>query len=52
MTERIVFMQGRLSELVDGKIKAFPWDDWQSEFSFAVAINLHLMEWTLDQERL
>jgi L-ribulose-5-phosphate 3-epimerase len=49
---RIGFMQGRLSAQVDGKIQAFPWRDWESEFFAAAKINLHLMEWTLDQERL
>jgi hexulose-6-phosphate isomerase len=48
----IGFMQGRLCDQVDGKIQAFPWLDWESEFPAAAAINLHLMEWTLDQERL
>ncbi len=48
----IGFMQGRLCERVDGKIQAFPWRDWASEFPAAVAIDLQLMEWTLDQERL
>ena len=45
-------MQGRLCERVNGKIQAFPWREWESEFPAAEAINLHLMEWTLDQERL
>jgi L-ribulose-5-phosphate 3-epimerase len=45
-------MQGRLCEPVDGKIQAFPWHDWESEFHAAASIGLHLMEWTLDQERL
>jgi L-ribulose-5-phosphate 3-epimerase len=45
-------MQGRLCERVDGKIQAFPWRDWESEFPIGAAIDLHLMEWTLDQERL
>lgn len=45
-------MQGRLSERVDGKIQAFPWRDWKSEFLAAAAIDLYLMEWTLDQDRL
>lgn len=49
---RIGFMQGRLCDRVDGKIQAFPWRDWESEFSAAAGIGLHLMEWTLDQERL
>lgn len=48
----IGFMQGRLCERVDGKIQAFPWRDWENEFPAAAAIDLHLMEWTLDQERL
>lgn len=45
-------MQGRLCQRVDGKIQAFPWRDWKSEFPAAAAIGLHLMEWTLDQDRL
>jgi L-ribulose-5-phosphate 3-epimerase len=45
-------MQGRLSDCVDGKIQAFPWRDWESEFANGAAIGLYLMEWTLDQERL
>ncbi len=48
----IGFMQGRLCDLVDGKIQAFPWLQWESEFPAARAINIGLMEWTLDQERL
>lgn len=52
MTHQIGFMQGRLCEQVDGKIQAFPWRDWENEFPAAAAIDLHLMEWTLDQERL
>lgn len=52
MKHSIGFMQGRLSEKVDGKIQAFPWRDWEKEFSIANTIGLHLMEWTLDQERL
>jgi L-ribulose-5-phosphate 3-epimerase len=52
MTEQIGFMQGRLCERVDGKIQAFPWRDWKNEFPAAAAIDLHLMEWTLDQDHL
>jgi hexulose-6-phosphate isomerase len=52
MRERIGFMQGRLCDLVNGKIQSFPWIDWESEFSAAAAIDFHLMEWTLDQENL
>ena len=52
MSSRIGFMQGRLCDMVDGKIQAFPWEDWESEFSSAYEIDLGLMEWTLDQEDL
>jgi L-ribulose-5-phosphate 3-epimerase len=52
MKNKIGFMQGRLCERVDGKIQAFPWRDWENEFPAATAIDLYLMEWTLDQERL
>lgn len=52
MSHQIGFMQGRLCERVDGKIQAFPWRDWEKEFPAAAAIDLHLMEWTLDQMRL
>jgi len=48
----IGFMQGRLCDLVDGKIQAFPWRDWETEFPVAASIDFHLMEWTLDQDRL
>ena len=50
--ERIGFMQGRLSALVDGKIQAFPWNEWRDEFPRAKAIGLTRMEWTIDQDRL
>ncbi|WP_254612368.1 sugar phosphate isomerase/epimerase family protein [Pseudomonas putida] len=48
----IGFMQGRLCERVDGKIQAFPWSDWESEFAVAQQLGVVLMEWTLDQDRL
>lgn len=52
MIGSIGFMQGRLCEQVDGKIQAFPWRDWQSEFSIAESIGLKLIEWTLDHQNL
>jgi hexulose-6-phosphate isomerase len=52
MTNKIGFMQGRLSPQVDGKIQAFPWNSWQQEFPVAESLGLGLMEWTLDQDRL
>lgn len=50
--QRIGFMQGRLSALVDGKIQAFPWGEWKDEFPRARELGLTRMEWTIDQERL
>jgi L-ribulose-5-phosphate 3-epimerase len=50
--ERIGFMQGRLSALVDGKIQAFPWNEWHDEFPRAKVLGLTRMEWTIDQDRL
>ena len=50
--ERIGFMQGRLSAMVDGKIQAFPWNEWREEFSRAQALGLTRIEWTIDQDRL
>lgn len=52
MSERIGFMQGRFSPLVDGRIQAFPWDCWQAEFPSAETYGFGLMEWTLDQDLL
>ncbi len=49
---KIGFMQGRLSPLIDGRIQAFPWSYWRDEFELAEHNGFHLMEWTLDQERL
>lgn len=49
---QIGFMQGRLCAPVGGKIQAFPWREWESEFPAAAGLGIRLMEWTLDQERL
>lgn len=49
---RIGFMQGRLSPMINGRIQAFPWAHWKDEFPLAEQIDIHLMEWTLDQDRL
>jgi len=51
-SNRIGFIQGRLSPLVDQKIQAFPWEHWKSEFPAAKDLGLRLMEWTLDAERI
>ena len=52
LDNRVGFMQGRLSSMIDGKIQAFPWSSWRDEFSIARSLRIPLMEWTLDQERL
>lgn len=52
MKNRIGFMQGRLSPIVDGKIQAFPASCWQAEFESAKCNGFSLMEWTLDQDGL
>lgn len=49
---RIGFMQGRLCDRVDGRIQAFPWDDWRGEFRAAHELGITLMEWTLDHDRM
>jgi len=49
---KIGYMQGRLSPLVNGKIQAFPWDHWREEFEIANENGFRMFEWTLDQERL
>src|SRR6266404_1819247 len=45
-------MQGRLSAQVEGKIQAFPWNEWREEFPRAHALGLTRIEWTIDQDRL
>lgn len=52
MSNCIGFMQGRLSPLINGEIQAFPWEFWRNEFLIAQRINMHIMEWTLDQASL
>lgn len=50
--ERIGFMQGRLSPMVNGRIQAFPASCWQEEFRTGRKNGFSLMEWTLDQDGL
>ena len=49
---QIGFMQGRLVDMVNEQIQAFPWRDWEKEINLAYENNLNLMEWTLDSENL
>ena len=48
----IGFMQGRLVDQVNGKIQAFPKDNWEQEIEIAYENKFSLMEWTLDQDDL
>ena len=50
--QNIGFMQGRLSDMVDGKIQAFPEKNWAEEYKEAQMLGIKLMEWTLDQNNL
>ena len=50
MSIEIGFMQGRLSEMINGKIQSFPKENWQNEFEIANSIGIKLMEWTIDYE--
>lgn len=49
---KIGFMQGRLSPIVDNKIQAFPFGNWEQEFSIAKELGIECMEWTLDYPHL
>ena len=49
---KIGFMQGRLSPLVDGRIQAFPWGHWESEFRIGAQIGFESIEWAIDADRL
>ena len=52
MNNRIGFMQGRLSPIINGKIQSFPWDNWENEIIQASMLGINKMEWTLDQKDL
>lgn len=52
IADRIGFMQGRLSPLVDGRIQAFPGDCWRDEFWAGRELGFTHLEWTLDQDGL
>ena len=52
MNTKIGFMQGRLSDQVNGLIQSFPWENWENEFFVSRNIGISLMEWTLDHKNL
>ena len=41
-------MQGRLSPRIDGKIQAFPIDNWRNEFKLAKEIGFSSIEWIVE----
>lgn len=45
---KIGFMQGRLSPLVNNQIQSFPFNTWLEEFPLARKLGLSCIEWTLD----
>ena len=50
--EKIGFMQGRLSEIINGKIQSFPDDNWENEFRIGSDLGFKFIEWTLDMENI
>tara|TARA_B100001057_G_scaffold499985_1_gene612828 strand:+ start:10270 stop:11112 length:843 start_codon:yes stop_codon:yes gene_type:complete len=49
---KIGYMQGRLSDVVNGKIQSFPKHTWEKEIVLGAENDFRLIEWTLDQEEL
>lgn len=49
---KIGFMQGRLSPLVNKQIQSFPFEYWLDEFPLANDLGISCMEWTLDYPNL
>ncbi len=44
----IGFMQGRLSNLLNGRIQSFPVENWEKEFQIAGENQISRLEWTID----
>ena len=51
-SNKIGFMQGRLSPLENGRIQSFPSTNWKNEFEIANQNNFNLIEWTVDTPTL
>ena len=49
---KIAFVQGRLVDLIDGKIQAFPRDDWEKELKIASENNINFIELTVDLKNI
>jgi hexulose-6-phosphate isomerase len=51
-SNKIGFMQGRLSPIENGRIQSFPSANWKNEFEIANQNNFNLIEWTVDTPTL
>jgi len=49
---RIGFIQGRLSELVNNRIQLFPVKNWKAELKEASRNEIRTLEWTIDSETI
>ena len=49
ITSEIGIMQGRLSPKINGKIQAFPVENWKNEFVAAAEIGFHSIEWIIEK---
>lgn len=49
ITSEIGIMQGRLSPKIDGKIQAFPVENWKNEFQLARQIGFSSIEWIVEK---
>ena len=49
---KVAFVQGRLVDLIDGKIQAFPRDDWEKELKIAAENNINFIELTVDLKNI
>ena len=52
LEDKIGFIQGRLSNVENGRIQIFPVKNWKSEFEVAGANNIKKIEWTIDSETI
>tara|TARA_Y100000816_G_scaffold61671_1_gene40675 strand:+ start:36 stop:872 length:837 start_codon:yes stop_codon:yes gene_type:complete len=50
--KKLGIMQGRLSPIYNNKIQSFPTHHWFKEFKKIKELNLRLMEWTLDHNKI
>ncbi|KJR99424.1 MAG: hypothetical protein VR68_09295 [Peptococcaceae bacterium BRH_c4a] len=48
---KIGIMQGRLSPPVNGKIQAFPWENWEQEFFTAQRCGFDFIDWIVEEYR-